>query len=376
MDKLEKLVFLSLLFLQTIWPTQQTLGKSSISNKNLKRNANKRLCFSIFGDFGGSPKPPYTTWQQKKVAAEMAKAMQDMDCRFIVGLGDNFYFSGVKNVHDPRFQHTFEDVYNKKFHYVPWYVIAGNHDHLSNVSAQIAYSKVSSRWKFPHFFHSKVHQIPNTDKTVHVILIDTSYLIQACGKSRIKNGPLVNGQLRWIENELKSSKSDYIIVGGHHPVLSAGSHGNNPCLLAKLRPMMEKHGVTAYFSGHDHNLQHIKDPKSSVNYFVSGSGNFFNGWSNNRGKLPQGSLKFFEGEIGGFAVADLSRDDMTLKFFSDQGRDIYTTQIRPRQTQTSKNLTKRENSVEIVKNFFTMYQSGNVSSDFWKFFSPVRLRRG
>ena len=38
-------------------------------------------------------------------------------------------------------------------------------------------------------------------------------------------------------------------------MLSAGSHGNNLCLLARLKPLMEKYGVTAYFSGHDHNLQ-------------------------------------------------------------------------------------------------------------------------
>ena len=83
--------------------------------------------------------------------------MKERDCRFIIALGDNFYYSGVRDVHDPRFEQTFEKIYRKKYHYVPWYFVAGNHDHLSNVSAQIAYTKVSPtrRWKFPHFFHSK-----------------------------------------------------------------------------------------------------------------------------------------------------------------------------------------------------------------------------
>ncbi len=65
MDKLGKLAFLVLL-LQP-WPA---LGKATNS---AKRDPRKRLCFSVFGDFGGLPRPPYTTWMQRKVAAEMAK---------------------------------------------------------------------------------------------------------------------------------------------------------------------------------------------------------------------------------------------------------------------------------------------------------------
>ena len=44
-------------------------------------------------------------------------------------------------------------------------------------------------------------------------------------------------------------------MAGHHPVLSAGIHGNTPYLLSNLRPLMEEYDVTAYISGHDHNLQ-------------------------------------------------------------------------------------------------------------------------
>ena len=76
--------------------------------------------------------------------------------KFIIGLGDNFYYEGVKTVEDHRFTTTFEHVYtNPALRAATWYMIAGNHDHASNVSAQIAYTKVSPRWHFPDFFYSK-----------------------------------------------------------------------------------------------------------------------------------------------------------------------------------------------------------------------------
>ena len=72
-----------------------------------------------------------------------------------MGLGDNFYFNGVKNVEDPRFRRTFEDVYTAPvLKAAKWYMIAGNHDHNGNVSGQIAYSNLSTRWHFPHFYYT------------------------------------------------------------------------------------------------------------------------------------------------------------------------------------------------------------------------------
>lgn len=46
-------------------------------------------------------------------------------------------------------------------------------------------------------------------------------------------------------------------MAGHHPILSAGAHGNTQYLESKLKPLLEESDVTAYLSGHDHNLQVI-----------------------------------------------------------------------------------------------------------------------
>lgn len=69
--------------------------------------------------------------------------------------GDNFYYDGVKNVEDARFKETYSEVFDEKSLQVPWYVIAGNHDHHGNVSAEIAFSSRSSVWTYPYYWHSK-----------------------------------------------------------------------------------------------------------------------------------------------------------------------------------------------------------------------------
>ena len=43
----------------------------------------------------------------------MDRECENNSCDFLVGLGDNFYWDGVKNDEDPRFKFTFENVYGK-----------------------------------------------------------------------------------------------------------------------------------------------------------------------------------------------------------------------------------------------------------------------
>lgn len=66
------------------------------------------LVFTVLGDWGGKRDAPYTTPAETRLAAAMGKVAASDSAQFTVVLGDNFYDSGVKDVHDPRFKETFE----------------------------------------------------------------------------------------------------------------------------------------------------------------------------------------------------------------------------------------------------------------------------
>jgi len=55
-------------------------------------------------------------------------------------------------------------------------------------------------------------------------------------------------------------------------VWSVSEHGPTQSLVNRLRPLLIKYNVTAYFCGHDHAMQHLHEENSTVEYFVAGAG--------------------------------------------------------------------------------------------------------
>merc|ERR1711991_741627 len=81
--------------------------------------------------------------------------------------------------HDARFEETFENVYTAdSLQDIPFYVVAGNHDWLGNVSAQIGYSTLSARWIFPYYFYTRSFSWPGETRnvTMDIVFIDTILL--------------------------------------------------------------------------------------------------------------------------------------------------------------------------------------------------------
>ena len=79
-----------------------------------------------------------------------------------------------------------------------------------------------------------------------------------------------------LEIELEKSKNPKILVG-HYPILSYGMYGVNKNLFIKLYPILSKHNVKYYISGHDHNLQIIDvfSKEHSMKQVISGATSSF-----------------------------------------------------------------------------------------------------
>ena len=133
-------------------------------------------------------------------------------------------------------------------------------------------------------------------------------------------------QLRELEHRLVQSTAGWKLLVGHHPPRSNGHHGNNPEVMAALEPVMTRHRVAAYFSGHDHNLEHlhIEDGGLDLHYFVSGGGSDcdrgFEGAAGSRYQHP----------ASGFVAATVAGDRLEVAFYTLDGqlKPAYTVTLR------------------------------------------------
>jgi len=285
------------------------------------------VSFITFGDWGREGK-----YGQQETADVMGKYAEANNTDFILVLGDNFYPTGVKDVNDPHWKISFEDVYTASSLQIPWFVTLGNHDYGGNVQAQIDYSALSSRWNLPARYYSFEKTIVDGTTALFVVIDSNpfikSYLTLDSNNEELDTASVnelrrqdTRLQLKWLDSVLSSSSAKWKIVAAHHPVYSGGEHGNTPEMIEEIEPILTKYKVNLYLCGHDHDMQHIKMPGSNINYFVAGSGSKLR-------KTAKTDNSLFASSENGFLNIRIEKDFIEATFIDVTGKEIYSYRIK------------------------------------------------
>jgi predicted MPP superfamily phosphohydrolase len=242
------------------------------------------LKFAVLGDFGTGERPQY------EMAAQMAAVQGRFKYEFVVLVGDNIY--GSERPQD--FQKKFEIPYKPLLDAgVKFYASLGNHDGRE----QRFYKLFNMDGKLYYTFSPK--------QSVRFYALDSTYPEPE--------------QIRWLEEQLKSSKDDWKIVYFHHPLYSSGDrHGSDVRLRAALEPLFVKYNVSVVLTGHDHFYERVK-PQKDIVYFVVGSG----------GQLRKGNIerrtgltaKGFDTDLA-FMAAEIIDDEMYFNAVSRTGQIV------------------------------------------------------
>jgi tartrate-resistant acid phosphatase type 5 len=315
---------ISLCFLLSVYAYVLPAQTKKQPSPNLQVN-DQALNFIVMGDWGRNGED-----HQKPVAAQMGKTATEASVDFIISTGDNFYPRGVISEFDPSWKYSYEDIYTAFSLQWDWYPVLGNHDYGGNPDAEIAYSKISRRWRMPARYYAKKFPI-NGDTTQQVLIafIDTNPLIAAFYRNS-EYGPNVRAadstaQKVWLKKVLSdpSPNVKWKLVVGHHPMYTGSDKRRESydtrATRGSLKLLLEQYKVDAYLAGHDHSLQHIV--QGSVHHFVSGSASE----ATQVGKLPQS--KFAASQYG-FMLFSATAEGIVIQAIDYQGNVIYRTEMR------------------------------------------------
>ena len=249
--------------------------------------------FGVLGDFGTGSRAQY------ELADQMAKLHSTFKYQLVALVGDNLY--GGERPQD--FKQKFEVPYKPLLDAgVKFYASLGNHD----AREQRYYKLFNMEGRLYYTFS------PTAD--VRFFMLESTYPEPE--------------QMKWLENELKTSGSKWKIAVFHHPLYSSGDrHGSDLRLRQVLEPLFLQYNVSVVLTGHDHFYERIK-PQKGIVYFVVGSG----------GQLRAGNIdsstgltaRGFDTDLA-FMAAEIDGDTMNFSVISRRGATVDSGVIQRRQ---------------------------------------------
>jgi tartrate-resistant acid phosphatase type 5 len=270
--------------------------------------------------------------QLSSTAHAMTPFDREASNEFIAMVGDNFYPGGLSSSEDSAFDDVFLAHFSSMkgpFHPVLGDNDYGHHETVGSLHAQTLMSSRTQNWVMPGLYYTR--HIERNDVSLCAIFIDTQSLLSIPHLDFRSPEEIMelSAQLVWLEGTLASPTcqlSDFIVVFGHHTLISAGKKfqkGKSLEISNTLIPLLSKYNVEAYFSGHDHDLQVIKKQENSLTFIVSGA-------SSRLRKVPiqvplPGYNQWGEFHTAGFTITRVNGTQMETSFIaSDTGHVIHT----------------------------------------------------
>jgi tartrate-resistant acid phosphatase type 5 len=278
----------------------------------------------MLGDWGTVTEPG----QQLAVANAMKRWASDNSIRpdALLMLGDNFYGEMPDGVNSSRRIKQFEQMYPSSVFPGPVYAVLGNHDYETfrgdKVEAELAYTRQSTRWTMPRRWYSV--KFPMENPLLTLICLDSnipgSKGYDLWPWSFVLTGQQHNEQQQWLEAELaKPRTTPFLAVTAHHPLYSNGKHRDNPKLIAQWDSLLRRHNVDLYFSGHDHDLQHLEFKGHPTSFVISGGGGAeLVGWTTPPQKRGPWGLRAL-----GFTDLQISKEEVVVRHIGKDATVLY-----------------------------------------------------
>jgi hypothetical protein len=289
----------------------------------------------MVGDWGGSSDSKPTTSTQLKVTAQMGKVAAAKSTQLVLLLGDNFYGSGISSkTAETRFQSTFENAFTAdSLSNVPFYALAGNHDHKGDATLQVDYHlKGSGRWNMPALNYVIDETLPD-GRTLRVVMFDSVVLVGQNyfdeNDAQIETPPAsyatASANWAWIESKLSESNADFLFTASHYPIHSGCSHGS-VMRGTQHDDFMETYKVNGHLAGHDHCMMHIEE--NGQQHVVSGAG-AANWYSWSKSVSSGAKVKYHtasdnsNGVAGGFTGLTVTSEGGKFTYYADNGDVLY-----------------------------------------------------
>lgn len=300
-----------IIFLLTVLATLTASAQDKPGFKQLKSGIN----LMVVSDIGRNGH-----YDQKPIANLMGSIAEQADPDAILALGDTHHYMGVQSTDDPLWMTNYELIYAHPELQVKWHPLLGNHECRGNTQAVLDYSGKSRRWEMPARYYTKTFK--GGDATLRVIFLDTSVLID---KYHDEDGypdavqQDMDAQLQWLDEELAGAREDWTIVVGHHPIYAytEKEDAERTDMQKRVDTILRKHKVDMYICGHIHNFQHIRMPKSDIDYIVNSSGSLSR-------PVQQTDGTVFCSSEPGISYLSASKDTIRLNMIDKQGNILHT----------------------------------------------------